>query len=408
MSYRIYLFEDEKVNNFLPLVWLRPFLDLRLGIVTFFEKWEKRMGKIDGLIIRDYLKDFAASLYPDCNINFIDNGTYIFLNARLDPYSIPQDVLDLQPGEGFKTHDGNVVGFALEIKEKLVGPSLNSLLEGVSIWRSMEKIFLFREPSELIKLNENHLENDFDIFYSYYNVKIPPDLRATGEMLYIHEEAEIYPYVVIDATKGPVIVEKNAKIMPFVFIEGPAFIGINTLVKSFTKIFAGTTIGPVCKVAGEIETTIFHSYSNKQHDGFIGHSYVLPWVNIGADTVTSDLKNNYSTVKLKYCLKEWDTKSQFLGTFFGDHVKTGINTMLNSGTIIGVFSNIFGGGYIPKFVPSFSWGGQESLKVYELNKALESARKMMARRGVEMSSTYQELVKKVFDLTEGERACFEQ
>jgi UDP-N-acetylglucosamine diphosphorylase/glucosamine-1-phosphate N-acetyltransferase len=407
MNYRIYLFEDGGVDNFLPLVWVRPFLDLRLGIVTLFEKWENRMGRIEGLIVREYLKDYTKSLYPDCNVNFVNNGTYFFLNARLDPYSLPKDVFDLRPGEGFKTQDGDVVIFALEIKEKITDPLLESLLKSVSAWRNVENLFFFRDLSELVKLNESHLKADFERFYSYYNVKIPPDLRASGEMLYIHEEAEIDPFVVIDSSKGPVIIEKNAKIMSFVFIEGPAFIGMNSLVKPFTKIFGSTTIGPVCKVAGEIEATIFHSYSNKQHDGFIGHSYVLPWVNLGADTVTSDLKNNYSTVKLKYCSKEWDTKSQFLGTFFCDHVKTGINTMLTSGTIIGVFSNVFGGGYMPKFVPSFYWGGQEPFKVYELDKALETARKMMARRGVEMSSAYQELVKKVFDLTERERACFE-
>lgn len=403
MNLPIFLFEDKHVSNFLPLVWIRPFVDLRLGISTLLEKWLRETSQIKGLFVREYIKDYTSSLYPELKINIITEDVCLFVNARLKPYCYSQAIFNVSVGEGLKTSNGQIICFALNVNSEIKSPNIDLLIQKVQVWRIYDEVEFLEDLSDLVRLNSFYIKEDFRRFYPYFNLKIPPDLRAIGEMLYIHEDAEISPYVVMDASEGPVIIEKGAKIMPFVFIQGPVFIGENSVIKPFTKIFEGTTIGPVCKVGGEIEASIFHSYSNKQHDGFLGHSYVATWVNLGADTVTSDLKNNYSNVRLKYKDKEWDTGMQFLGTFFSDHVKTGINTMLTSGTIIGVFSNIFGSSYMPKFIPSFSWGGGETLSIYEPSKAVDTAIKMMARRNVKMSESYKELIFKVFELTESER-----
>lgn len=403
MNFPIYLFEDEFVGNFLPLVWMRPFVDLRVGISTLLEKWQKEPSHIKGLLVRDYIKDYTTYLYPGLDINVITEDVCFFLNARLKPYGNPQSIFNVSVGEGLKTSDGHIICFICEVDPVIENPDLNLLIKKVQVWHTYDEVEFLDDMSELVRLNGFYIKEDFKRFYPYFNLKIPPDLRATGEMLYIHEDADISPYVVIDASEGPVVIEKGAKIMPFVFIQGPAFIGENSVVKPFTKVFEGTTIGPVCKVGGEIEASIFHSYSNKQHDGFLGHSYVATWVNLGADTVTSDLKNNYSTVRLRYMGREWDTGMQFLGTFFSDHVKTGINTMLTSGTIVGVFSNVFGGGYMPKFIPSFSWGVGDSRSTYDPSKAIDTAVKMMARRNMKMSEVYKDLIFRVFEFTESER-----
>jgi len=403
MRAKIYLFEDPTVERFLPLVWLRPFLDLRIGITTFYEKWINAIGRIDGIVVRPYLAEYSSSLWPDLKVNEVSEGIAIFLNARLNPYSVKVvDLEELKPNEGVKDRWGNIAYFCAKVGEERV-EDVRELFKKVSEWRTCEDCNFLAGLEDLIKLNGYFLFEDFRRMYPRVSLKIPSDLRAFGEMIYIHEEAEVWPFVVIDAQEGPVVIEKGAKVFPYVFIKGPAFIGENSVIKPFTKIFENTTIGPVCKVGGEIESSVFHSYSNKQHDGFLGHSYVGQWVNLGADTVTSDLKNNYSNVKLRYVDREWDSGTQFLGSFLGDHVKTGINTMLNTGSIVGVFSNLFGKGYMPKFVPSFSWGGSEGLTLHDLDKAIETAKRMMKRRNATMSKEYEMLVRKVFELSSFER-----
>jgi UDP-N-acetylglucosamine diphosphorylase/glucosamine-1-phosphate N-acetyltransferase len=226
---------------------------------------------------------------------------------------------------------------------------------------------------------------------------VNPDLILVGS------NVTIKPGVVIDATNGPVLIDNNAFIFPNAVIEGPVYIGKNSKIKSGATIYENVSIGNVCKVGGELEDTVILPFSNKQHTGFIGHSYLGSWVNLGAATNCSDLKNNYGRVKVMLNGRSVDTGLQFLGLIAGDHSKSAINTMFNTGTIIGFSSNIFGAGFPDKYIPSFSWGGSENISTYDLKKGIETAKIVMKRREIDFSTEDEKLFKYIFDLTVSER-----
>lgn len=209
----------------------------------------------------------------------------------------------------------------------------------------------------------------------------------------IDPTAVIKPGVVIDASEGPVTIGAGTVVMANSVIEGPCWIGPNCRIKIGAKIYEGTTIGPWCKIGGEVEGSIVLGYSNKQHDGFLGHSYLGSWVNLGADTNTSDLKNNYGSVRAVIGGEEIDSGTMFLGSLIGDHSKTGINTMLNTGTVIGVSANIFGGGFPAKSIPSFAWGGSDGFVEFRIDKAIELARTVTARRNVPFTDADERLLR---------------
>ena len=215
------------------------------------------------------------------------------------------------------------------------------------------------------------------------------------ENVFLADSARIMPGVVIDAESGPVWIDDHVQIMPQAVLEGPLSIGKNSIIKVGAKIYENTTIGPVCKVGGEVEQSIFQSYSNKQHDGFLGHSYLGSWINLGADTNNSDLKNNYSSISVILNKQKIETGKRFLGTIIGDHSKTAINTMINTGSIIGVCCNIFGGDFPPKYIPSFSWGGSAGLQDYHFDKAIEVAQIVMERRNIIFTDNHLKLFKAV-------------
>jgi len=219
----------------------------------------------------------------------------------------------------------------------------------------------------------------------------------------IEEGAEIKPGVVLDAEEGPIYIGKNAKIMPNATIIGPAYIGDNTSIKIGAKIYENTSIGEYCKIGGEVEGSVIHSYSNKQHDGFLGHSYIMQWVNLGADTNNSDLKNNYGSVKVYINDKLIDSGSMFVGLFMGDHSKSSINTMFNTGSVIGVSCNIFGEGFPPKYVPSFCWGGKDTFTTYDIEKAIDVAKRVMKRRYKDFTEIEENLFRTTFLITQDER-----
>lgn len=253
-------------------------------------------------------------------------------------------------------------------------------------------------PWDLVYLNRQEIVNDVA------RLKLKPcTKKITGvsfvnpKKIYISKTAKIKPGVVLDAEEGPVVIDGGAVIMANSSIMGPAYIGKGSVVKAGARIYPGTSIGPMCKVGGEIEESIFQGYSNKQHDGFLGHSFICEWVNIGAGTSNSDLKNNYSNVKVWNDGEQVDTGKMFAGLFIGDHSKCGINTMFNTGTVVGVSCNLFGHGYMPKHIPSFSWGGPEKMTKFDIERAVKTARAVMKRRDVEMTEEYEKLFRKVFE-----------
>jgi len=266
-------------------------------------------------------------------------------------------------------------------------------------------------PWDLVNANGKQIREDFAQLMKgkkRKGAKIRGKVYAGARLLdrksiIIGEGSKVKPGAVLDAENGPIVLGKNVTIYPNAVVEGPAYVGDGSLIKIGAKIYENTSIGEVCKVGGEVEASIVHSYSNKQHDGFLGHSYLGMWVNLGADTNNSDLKNNYSSVKVTINGHAVDSGSQFVGLTMGDHSKSGINTMFNTGTVVGVGCNVYGGGFPPKYIPSFCWGGSEELVTYELGKCLEVARKVMARRKIQMSPAEERLFRTVFEMTRAER-----
>lgn len=262
-------------------------------------------------------------------------------------------------------------------------------------------------PWQIIEENAKAMEDDFQKFPFRGQAEesiVYGGVQMVGEEnIVIGEAAVIKPGVVLDASAGPIVIGDGTMVMPNVSLIGPVYVGKQSIVKTGAKILEGTSIGDVCKVGGEVDSCILASYTNKQHDGFLGHSYIGEWVNIGAGSNNSDLKNNYSPVRLWCAGVLRETGRQFLGLVIADHTKTGINTMFNTGTVVGVMSNVFGPGYPPKFIPSFTWGGSEGFVQHDPEKALETARRVMARRKVQMSPAYERLFRHIFQMTQSER-----
>ncbi|MFQ6618728.1 MAG: hypothetical protein ACE5QV_08590, partial [Fidelibacterota bacterium] len=262
-------------------------------------------------------------------------------------------------------------------------------------------VTLINYPWDLILRNSVQIELDFeDNLKGQIEGKIYDGaVLLNQDNVHVGEGTEIKPGAVLDAENGPIFIGKNVKVFSNAVIEGPVYIGDGSMIKVCARIYEGTSIGEVCKVGGEVEESIIHSYSNKQHDGFIGHSYIGKWVNIGADTNNSDLKNNYASVKVPINGDPVDSGSIFVGLIMGDHTKTGINTMFNTGTVVGVSCNIYGGGFPPKFIPSFSWGGSGGFQEYLFDKAVETAKRVMQRRKLILSQDERDMLKEVFQFT---------
>ncbi|MGA2297736.1 MAG: glucose-1-phosphate thymidylyltransferase, partial [FCB group bacterium] len=235
---------------------------------------------------------------------------------------------------------------------------------------------------DAIELNDKEIINDF----SYFNSGVKKDDKFENvsfinkKDIYLGNDCKLAPNVVIDASDGPVIIDNNVKIMPNSSIFGPCYIGKNSIIRTGAKIYGKTTIGEVCKIGGEVENSIVHAYSNKQHDGYLGHSYISEWVNIGADTNTSDLKNTYGEIKVNLEGREINTHRIFLGLLCGDHSKAGINTMFTTGTVAGIAGILVNEWFLPNTISSFSWGGGKNSSVYKASKAIDIAKIVMARR----------------------------
>ena len=257
---------------------------------------------------------------------------------------------------------------------------------------------------QLIERNGDVIEDDFSKLpfrgQAEESVIFPGVQMINEENIVIGEGAVVKSGVVLDATDGPIAIGDDAVIMPNATIVGPVAIGANSIVKPGAKILEGTSIGEVCKVGGEVDCTIFGNYTNKAHDGFIGHSYLGEWVNIGAASNNSDLKNNYSSIRMWCAGAERETGRQFLGTVIGDHTKTGINTIFNTGTVVGFNCNLYSSEMPPKFVPSFSWGHGESLTEYDLTRAMHTAETVMERRKIKFDKAFKALFEKIHDLSE--------
>jgi UDP-N-acetylglucosamine diphosphorylase/glucosamine-1-phosphate N-acetyltransferase len=411
---QICIFEDINYSNFEPLVFTRPVYDLLCGIDTLKEKIICHYPKAKvSLHCRPYLTEIVQHQNPNCLVNKIDDTECLFINGRLVAPENLNEILPLIPSEDkIFVNDETVVAAYLSgenlqhkighIKDLFSVSDFNDLPGKIINIKCANYLWDFINHNGkqivvdfgyLIKSNKENFVNKIDTSVHILN----------KQYVFISKNVTIKPGVVLDASNGPIIIDDDAFIFPNAVIEGPCFIGKETKIKSGATIYENTSIGKVCKVGGEVEQSIFMDYSNKQHAGFIGHSYIGSWVNLGADTNNSDLKNNYSKIKIKLSTKEVDTGSQFLGLMIGDHSKSAINTMFNTGTVVGFSSNIFAYGFSEKYVPSFTWGGDNSSTAYDIKKAIETAKIVMNRRKIEFEKKDEVMFNFIFELTKTDR-----
>ncbi len=413
MPAHICIYEDSQVERFLPLVYFRPAFDLRCGLTTLREKILRAYPKSEiSLFVRPFLASCVRINNPKLRVNESPAGSCLFVNGRIiAPKDIAKKIpLTLTQDVVFVCRETVVAAFLSEsgirkAAESISAGDFESAFSGLP--RRDVDVKMASYPWDLVHINGEEIVHDFKAVVGRRKIR-----RKKREGVYllgkrgtfIADSAVIKPGVVLDSEQGPVYIGKNVTVLPFTTITGPAGIGDGSIVKPNTTIDANTSIGPVCKVGGEIEESIFQGHSNKQHSGFLGHSYLGSWVNLGADTNTSDLKNDYGRVSVHTGTEEIETGLQFVGLTMGDHSKSAINTMFNTGTVVGVSSNVADSGFPPRYIPSFSWltsGGAAS--TYKIDRAIEVARRVMARRNVQLSKEEENLFRAIFDRTKDER-----
>lgn len=390
----IFVYEDSW-ECFEPLSFLRPTTEICCGARTFREKLERVYNEEIRLIVREEMLDLLAAQWPVLarDANRIPEGRHFFLAAG-SVLSEAVPVLDSDE-------------LLVDEKERMVGFSS----EGLAGYRSAEAVADFLEgarlperrvparrilyPWEIFAGLELEVTRDFEGALS--EGTLDPHAVVEGTALRLEEGACVEAGVVIDCRKGPVTVTRNALLKGPTLVEGPCYVGAECIVDS-ARLRAGTVLGEYCRVGGEVEASVFHAYVNKHHEGFIGHAYLGEWVNLGAMTTNSDLKNNYSEVRVVLSGEEHVTGLTKFGCIVGDHTKTAIGTLIPTGAMIGIFANILGGGLCSKNVPSFSWGESE---VYALSRLTSTAERVMARRGAAPSEAFMERVLKLhMELTE--------
>ena len=409
------IFEDKYFLQLEPLIYYRPVYDLLCGMRTLREKIINAYpGTKYSLHCRSYIGDFVKDNNQGLEVNEINDNECLLINGRI---LAPANLTEIIPLSGEdKVYKFNDVLIAARITGKnleKIKTKLNDLLS-ISDFNNLPvenlEIPVINYTWDLIRNNESEILNDYKFLIKTGNIQSNLNRKnfdgvhlIEKDNIYIGEGATLKPGVVLDASNGPVYIGKNVHILPNAVIEGPAFIDENSKIKSCSTIYANVSIGYTCKIGGEVEDSIFLPLSNKQHSGFIGHAYIGSWVNIGADTNCSDLKNNYGDIKAFVNGKEINSHQQFLGLIMGDHSKTAINTMFNSGTTVGFSCNIFGTGFPEKYIPSFSWGGNDSINTYDVEKSIITAKKVQIRRNKEMNNSEENLFRKIFELTKNLR-----
>jgi len=407
----ICIFEDRLTANFAPLSHLRPVYDLRFGIRTLREKIVQTLpaGSSISLLTREYLKDLVQEQNPSVKVNQITDADTLFVNGRA--LMTPELAKEIVREEAalYVSEDSVVAAFVPRDKLSALKGKEGALLSKSDFPDLPEKTVsatLFKYNFELILGNADEITREFNLFGKGGKILgnvYDGAILLNKENIFIDEGAFVKPGTVLDGEEGPIYIGKGAKILSNVTIDGPTFIGDKSLVKTGAYLYDGVSVGEVSKMGGEVEASIVHSYSNKQHDGFLGHAYLGQWVNLGSDTNNSDLKNNYGNVKVWVNGEFVDSGSLFVGLTMGDHSKAGIDTMFNTGTVVGIMSNVFGAGFPPKFIPSFSWGGADGFVAHKLEKALETADKVMKRRNQRVTPALEKAIREVFSLTEKER-----
>lgn len=421
------LFDGPARYRFLPFTHTRPVADMRCGILTMRERWEHLLGAGTTTLTEDYLQgafprksqghtmtDHLKRLFSNTPGGALpqeqtgkaqDDADHIYINGTLFATSDMAIALKgLQPEETLIQGD-TLIAFrtaqpVAHGKELEAARQAGKMTTYTSFIRKLDQVW------DLFAANGQAIADDFALLtQGRQSQELPAYVTSLNPgRIFVEPGAKIYPCI-INADSGPVYIGKDAEIMDGSIIRGPFALGEHAVLKMGAKVYGATTIGPGCKAGGEISNVVFFANSNKGHDGFLGNAVIGEWCNLGADTNCSNLKNNYDEVKI------WDehehrsvkTGLQFCGLLMGDHSKCGINTMFNTGTVTGVSCNIYGGGFPEKFIPSFSWGGSEGMTTYTLDKAMDTADRMMARRHRQLSSEEKAILRYVFERTARQR-----
>lgn len=381
------LFDGTVRNSLLPLTFTKPVADLRIGILTIREKWETYLGFTTTTLTEDYLEE----KFP-----MVEMAQNVMINASFLPtLALAELIMELKENQAIFKDEEVIAFFTTELQE-IIDFDHYEQIEFES------EVLQIKNTWDLFSLNDKVLRSDFELITEgRISQPIPEGVRFLNkENIFIEEGAEIL-FSVLNASNGPIYIGKDALVMEGSLIRGPFVLGERSVVKMGAKIYGATTIGPYCTVGGEINNCILSGYSNKGHDGFLGNSVLGEWCNIGADTNNSNLKNNYSEVRLWNYETENFAKTglQFCGLIMGDHSKCGINTMFNTGTVIGVSANIYGSNFPRNFVPSFSWGGAAGFSTYQMDKVTETATLVMKRREVDFDSKEQRILEHIFEIT---------
>lgn len=358
--------------------------DLRVGVLKLRQRLEYLFAEAESsVLVAPDLQSLYQERHPDWSVNTVAAGLKLYINSR---FKVSEDAIEairsLQPDQAL-LNDGQIVAVCCEA-ELSFGFKLP-----VHIQILPESLPLYMHLAELILDNGRMIGWDFEhIFYEEDNFfETEPGVSVLHPYnVWIAEDVKLAPNVVLDASQGPIVIDAGAIVMANSVLCGPLYLGKKSIIKIGAKIYGGVSIGPVCKIGGEVEGSIFQAYSNKQHDGFLGHAYIGEWVNIGADTNNSDLKNTYKNVLYYnyHVAAKIDSGSQFMGCIIGDHSKTGINSSLNTGLVIGIGCNLFGSTLFSGFIPDFSWGEAPALTKYRFTDFCDTMAVVKGRRNMEL------------------------
>lgn len=394
------LFDSDLRYQLLPFTHTRPIADIRCGILTMRERWEHFTQTTTSTLTEEYLNQ----VYPIKNSN-----DSIFINgAVFATHTLWNKISTLKPGE--QLVKGEII-IASHVADEQIhfekGMKVNAAFTDITF---EGEIKLLHRPWDIFHMNGQAIQDDYKLLTDNKEGQLTPDgvVTRNSEYIFIEEGAIIDAGVILNAVDGPIYIGKNAHIMEQAVLRGPVAICEGATVKIGAKIYGDTTIGPVCKVGGELSNVVFFAYSNKGHDGYLGNAVIGEWCNLGADTNCSNLKNNYDSIKIwdEHIFKSVKSGLTFCGLLMGDHSKCGINTMFNTGTVVGVSANIYGGDFLPKFIPSFSWGGSDGMTTYKFERALETANRMMERRGKELNEEEKDMYRHIFEFTQKQRDLF--
>jgi UDP-N-acetylglucosamine diphosphorylase/glucosamine-1-phosphate N-acetyltransferase len=381
------LFDSDVRNTLLPFTYTRPVADIRVGILTIREKWEKHLGLTTTTITEEYLEE----KYP-----MVEMEENILINASFCPTEyLVEQVKNLSKNEAIFKGDDVIAFYTAESQEEVNFDEYSQI-------EFKEELIQIKNTWDIFTYNGKAIQLDYDLITEGRTSEpIPEGVQVLNkENIFIEAGAEIV-FSTLNASEGPIYIGKDALVMESSSIRGPFAMCEKAVLKMGAKMYKDTTIGPYSKVGGEISNSVIFGYSSKGHDGYLGNSVLGEWCNLGADTNTSNLKNNYAEVKL------WDYESgrfaktglQFCGLLMGDHSKCGINTMFNTGTVVGVSVNIFGSGFPRNFIPSYSWGGAAGFTTFQMNKVSEVATAVMQRRSLVFDDKDQKILDHIFEET---------